>query len=674
MIAALLLAQDSFAGVSYEKLATRAASEAAALASVRPFEPAWSEWHLLGPFAFAGHDRDDLAVPRAPEAELAQLRAGGPGPELQRSYAGKDGAELRWRPLGRSGQGKIDLRSGDEARDDLSIGYLYASVTVAESVLLPMSFGADDGLRLWINGRLWIDDDAAQGLDPEKYQLKVPLAPGRNHFLAKVSNGAGGWEFAAGLTMRLDPRLESWLQWRLDRDFPSAEGRYYRILTLPLPEDVVLEAGGLDFLPDGRPIACTRRGDLWIVNDAYDEPPLRASYTRFAAGLHEPLGLAVRVEDGRAVVYCAQRPELTRLRDDDGDDRADRYECFSSAWGLSGNYHEFAFGPKFDAEGNAWVTLNVGFDGVAPLSEAPYRGWCVKITPQGEMLPVCSGLRSPNGLGRLPNGEFFFLDNQGDYVGTNKLSHLVPGSWQGNPASLRWREDWRAGGPPPERTDPAVWFPYKKMGQSPADFLYDDTAGKFGPFSGQVFTGDMTACTLMRVFLEQVDGVYQGACFPFLENFASGPNRLAFAPDASLFVGMTDRGWGSVGQKRYGLQRVVWTGLTPFEVRAMRVTPQGFELEFTQDFDPGTANRPDAYRLLSYTYKYHAEYGSPEVDAAPQAITAVEVVDPRTVRLRVERLKPGYVHELHLPGPRSGGAPLLHPVAYYTLKRIPRSR
>ena len=44
-------------------------------------------------------------------------------------------------------------------------------------------------------------------------------------------------------------------------------------------------------------------------------------------------------------VYCVQRGELTRLIDTDGDDRADRYETVCDSWGVSGNYHEFAFGP-----------------------------------------------------------------------------------------------------------------------------------------------------------------------------------------------------------------------------------------------------------------------------------------------------------------------------------------
>jgi len=42
------------------------------------------------------------------------------------------------------------------------------------------------------------------------------------------------------------------------------------------------------------------------------------------------------------------------------------------------------------------------------------------------------------------------------------------------------------------------------------------------------------------------------------------------------------------------------------------------------------------------------------------------------VRLRVQGLRPYYVHELRAEGVRSGrGVPLLFPDAYYTLNRIP---
>jgi hypothetical protein len=105
----------------------------------------------------------------------------------------------------------------------------------------------------------------------------------------------------------------------------------------------------------------------------------------------------------------------------------------------------------------------------------------------------------------------------------------------------------------------------------------------------------------------------------------------------------------------------------------MHARPDGFELTFTEKVDPATAADPKSYKLSTYTYIYQAAYGSPEVDATEPAITKAEVAaDGRSVRLTIDKLQEGHVHELHLPGLRSAaGQPLLHPQAYYTLNYIP---
>ena len=36
-------------------------------------------------------------------------------------------------------------------------------------------------------------------------------------------------------------------------------------------------------------------------------------------------------------------------------------------------------------------------------------------------------------------------------------------------------------------------------------------------------------------------------------------------------------GWGARGGKRFALDRLVWTGNTPFEVHEMRIQSDGFE-------------------------------------------------------------------------------------------------
>ena len=85
----------------------------------------------------------------------------------------------------------------------------------------------------------------------------------------------------------------------------------------------------------------------------------------------------------------------------------------------------------------SFITLNVGFGG-GHQAKAPWRGWCVKVSPEGKMEPYAYGLRSPNGINFSPEGELFYCDNQGEWVVTNKMHHLKPGKFYGHQAGLRW--------------------------------------------------------------------------------------------------------------------------------------------------------------------------------------------------------------------------------------------
>jgi hypothetical protein len=232
----------------------------------------------------------------------------------------------------------------------------------------------------------------------------------------------------------------------------------------------------------------------------------------------------------------------------------------------------------------------------------------------------------------------------------------------------------KEGGLPPH-TPPAIWFPYGRMGMSASEPIWDTTRGKFGPFAGQCFVGDQTRSTVMRVYLEKINGRYQGACFPFRHGFQCGINRLEFGADGSLYAGQTNRGWGSLGGKPFGLQRLVYTGKMPFEIHSMKLTGKNsFELTFTKPLDAMTAGRAEAYNVQSFTYNYWPTYGSPEVDRRGEKVSDVQVsADGKSVTLKVDGLKVGRVYGLNLDGVKSmDGDAVLHPEGYYTLNELPR--
>jgi glucose/arabinose dehydrogenase len=476
---------------------------------------------------------------------------------------------------------------------------------------------------------------------------------------------------------------------------PAASGAgYYRVEAVAGPEGVDPQVGALAFLPDGRLVVCFHAGEVYF----YD--PATAAWQRFAEGLLEPLGVLPVAEDE---VLVMQKPELTRLKDTDGDGRADVYETVTDDFGFSGNYHEFAYGPVADDAGNLYISLNTASTGAGILKEirgpfrspaatrdqverakypnkmyavVPYRGWVLQVTPDGRTVPFAAGLRSPNGLVVDGEGRLFVTDNQGDWLGTSKLYHVEQDHFYGHPVSLAWREGWR--GDPLQRdpraldamrTRAVVAFPHEVMAKSPTQPVIVPE-GVLGPFAGQMIVGEMNEPRLLRVMLEDVGGALQGAAVPFLDGPALGPgnNRLAFAPDGSLWVGKTHLKWAG-GE---GLARITWTGAVPMDVQAMTLTTDGVELAFTRPLDAATARRPEAYRLRRYYYKYHGEYGSDPTGVAAVDVTSVELLpDGQRVRLALADLQPGYIYELTLDGVRAAdGSPVQNPLLTYTLNRL----
>lgn len=494
----------------------------------------------------------------------------------------------------------------------------------------------------------------------------------------------------------------------------AEEDDYYRLVSVavaetstssraknwkPAPDGLALEVSGLTVLDDRRVAVAIRKGEVWILDGVYEEPPKNVTYRRFASALHEPLGL---LKHGDAF-YTAQRSELTKICDTDGDGEADEYLTVAKGWGVTGGYHEYAYGPKLDRDGNLWVTLNIGMglkgaqldrtikDPILGYRQGRWRGWGMKIRPDGDLVPVCAGMRSPSGIGANAAGDMFYTDQQGNWVATNSLHHMREGAFfhhvealasmseEGSPISgvkkvpggLPYSEAMKQF---PQLRPPAVWFPYKKAGQSATDIMLDESDGKFGPFAGQLFVGEFTQASMHRVFLEKVDGEYQGACFPFRSRFASAILRLAQGTDGSVFAGLTNRGWSSLGTASYGLQRLVWTGEVPFEIKEMRAKPDGFELVFTKPVDRQSAMENSSYEVNSHTYLYHSTYGSDEIQKRSLSVTKATVSENGLrVRLEVDGLRELFVHELVAPKVRSrNGEPLLHSHAWYTLNRIPK--
>jgi len=212
----------------------------------------------------------------------------------------------------------------------------------------------------------------------------------------------------------------------------------YKIQSISLPRGSV-SVLGLCHKPDGTLAICTWEGEVWERKGEV--------WTKFAENLMEPNG--IYFDEKEDAYYVGQKPELTRLIDLDKDGVCDRYECITDAFGISGEYHEYHFGPVVDSLGRKYASLNLAARGEFTVPDgkpfgkgggnmsynAPWRGWVYRSDRKGHFQPLAGGFRSPCGIGMSPEDELFITDNQGDWVADCVLYHVREGNFYGHPAS-----------------------------------------------------------------------------------------------------------------------------------------------------------------------------------------------------------------------------------------------
>lgn len=460
------------------------------------------------------------------------------------------------------------------------------------------------------------------------------------------------------------------------------EREYYPLQNVPIPKELVIEAGAFCTLPDGRIAIGTRHGEVFFVSGLDEEKPT-PTFHRFATGLDEIFGLDYR--DG--ALYVTQSCEVTRLLDTKKRNVADRFETVSDRWGYA-NYHEYAFGSKFDSTGNLYVALGLSnsYD-----SHALFRGFVMQVTADQKTRAIASGLRSPGGIGFNEHGSLFYIESQGPWNCSCSLKAISPASFQGHPASFNWYPFAPEMGKTPEQPKSnsrtlverervkelvpyAVIFPYIRMGRSITGFVVNQTKGKFGPFDDQIFLGDYTLSVIMRATTEQVNGVWQGACYPFREGLSTGILNVQFTPGGKLVSGGTNRGWPVRGIKPFALERLEWSGKMPHEIQRITITPNGFRVAFTKPVDSQSGSDPSSYRLSTFTHPYHGGYGGPEIERTEPTVKSITLSDDRLAATVVmsEPLLRGHVYEFDLQAVRSAdGESILHRHAYYTVNEVP---
>jgi glucose/arabinose dehydrogenase len=479
---------------------------------------------------------------------------------------------------------------------------------------------------------------------------------------------------------------------------------HFTFENIATPPGMDPQVGAMDRMPDGRIAVAFHRGEVMFLN------PADNSWKLFATGLQEPLGMLVEA-DGSVLVM--QRAELTRLKDTDGDGSADEYETVFDDFGMSGNYHEFSYGPARDAEGNLYIVLGIAsngapmakeirgeFSGIGQVDRAGmtiggnwgknknaagrmyarvnWRGWVLKLSPDGKtMEPFASGFRSPNGIGFDAKGRLLITDNQGDWRPTSPLYDVKKDGFYGHPASLVWKKGWNGGDPrlmdvaklDAMQVPAAGFFPQGELANSPTWPVIIPAKGFPEGMAGQTVIGEMNQPNLVRVLDDEVDGTFQTALVPMFDGspLGIGNNRLAFGNDGALYVGKTALSWP--GSK--GITRIKWNGKPFPSLEKIKALPKGFALRFSQPIDAKTLKN---LKVKRHTYQYHEAYGAPKKNEAPVVIAGSKLSeDGMTVTLDIGALEEKYLHLIDMAGLRSqDGGKILGAKAWYHVVKAPK--
>ncbi len=443
----------------------------------------------------------------------------------------------------------------------------------------------------------------------------------------------------------------------------SKEEKSYVIdrLTVPYnnPYGMQMRIGGFDFFKDGKSAAVsTWDGDVWLVRNI-DEKLENLEWKRFAAGLHEPLGLKI-VDD---VIYTVADDQITRFHDLNGDDEADFYENFNNDWDLTSGFHAFCFDLHTDQEGNFYFAFGspVRSGGRSFERLGRHHGSIIKVSKDGSHLErFATGLRAPNGMGVGPDGQVTSGDNEGTFVPRSPINWMKPGSFHGvvdvaadyakfkTTPTVRERADGRPQHlEPSEAPKPLAWLP-KGVDNSGGGQVWV-TSNRWGPFDKELLHMSYGRSALYLVLKENKGGQMQGGVVKFPLRFTSSCMRGRFSPlDGQLYVAGL-KGWQTNAGKPGGLDRVRYTGKPVAMPNALRVKSDGLEIGFTAKLDKELAEDPTSYSIRSSNIRWTHGYGSGEGDKKTYEVKVAKLLGGgKTVFIEVPTIGPAHQMEINL--------------------------
>ncbi len=387
----------------------------------------------------------------------------------------------------------------------------------------------------------------------------------------------------------------------------SVEGYAADALTVPLanPYGSWMRTTALDFFADGSMAVSTLSGDVWIVSWTKGNPNA-LTWSRFASGLYEPLGLKIVDEK----IYVRGRDRITRLHDLNKDGEADYYESFHEDTNeIGASYHAFVYDLQTDEHGNFYYSQS-GY-------KSPLTGGVVRVSPDGRYSEfVGTDLRNPNGMGAGgPEGWITVADNPSGKAVFNGFMIAKKGAVYGYEKN---------------RNVPMLVVLPAKLDSSSGSQCWSDPK-RWGPLSGSIFHTSYSRCAVFYCFTQNLDPHPNGFAVRFPFDLKSGAMRARVHPiDRQMYVAC-QKGWDTSARHDGVIYRFRHTGEPSHMLSGASATTTGLRLTFSCKLDASSINT-GAFKATRGTDK-KGDTGT------PVALGEVRLLSENSVEVKIPKIE-----------------------------------
>lgn len=447
---------------------------------------------------------------------------------------------------------------------------------------------------------------------------------------------------------------------------------------LPLRSDIMPIS--LAWMPDGKLVFGSLKGRVWLAEDS-DGDGNEDSAIPISDDLAAPYGLHATKE----YIDALNKYGVVRIHLGDNGDVVS-HELVAAGWGHTDDYHDWVVGLPIDKNGNYYVSIPCQQDDRS-VEAALLRGSVLKLAPRKsdlqnprkyDLQQLSFGHRFPMGIAMNSLEQIFVTDNQGNYNPYNELNHVVKDAHFGFINKLQ-----RNDGNRPPLTAPAIDIPHPWTRSVNGICFLESPAGAertFGPFEGHLVGCEYDTRRLIRMSIEEVEGHFQGAVYPFAEaatkpeNGFQGPVNCRVSPNGDLYIAnIRDSGWGGANNTGSIVRISPQLDELPAGIREVSARSDGFVIRFTKPINKSLAEKVENYSVASARRISTPAYGGDDGERRRETISRVDCAsDAMSVRLVIPKLRAGFVYEFRLRNLKDESSLFYPSEGFYTLRRIPR--